>query len=334
MAFLLAGAGLHTTQTAGLALATDLATPESRPRVVALLYVMLLLGMASSALAFGLLLSDFGQIRLIRVIQGAGVLTMVLNCIALWKQEARDPSRTQYEGARPSFREAWRTFTAEGRVNRFLVTVALGTMAFAMQDVLLEPYGAEILNLTVGATTSLTALLAGGMLVAFMIAARRLSRGGDIYRLAACGVLIGVLAFSAVIFAAPLSSPVLFRIGTALIGLGGGLFSVCTLTAAMELDRGGVTGLALGAWGAIQASAAGLGIAAGGLIRDVASALAQHGDLGPALTDASVGYGVVYHFEIVLLFATLIAIGPLVRIAAPRDVEQENSRFGLAGIPG
>ena len=45
LAFLLVGAGLHTTQTAGLALATDLAPDDARPRVVALLYVMLLVGM-------------------------------------------------------------------------------------------------------------------------------------------------------------------------------------------------------------------------------------------------------------------------------------------------
>jgi len=37
LAFLLAGAGLHTTQTAGLALATDLAPDHARPKVVALL---------------------------------------------------------------------------------------------------------------------------------------------------------------------------------------------------------------------------------------------------------------------------------------------------------
>ena len=43
-AFLLVGAGMHTTQTAGLALATDLAPEHARPRVVALLYVMLLVG--------------------------------------------------------------------------------------------------------------------------------------------------------------------------------------------------------------------------------------------------------------------------------------------------
>ncbi|GER04213.1 hypothetical protein JCM17846_18950 [Iodidimonas nitroreducens] len=49
LAFLLVGAGLHITQTTGLALATDLAPEASRPRVVALLYVMLLLGMVASA---------------------------------------------------------------------------------------------------------------------------------------------------------------------------------------------------------------------------------------------------------------------------------------------
>ena len=57
LAFLLVGAGLQTTQTAGLALATDLRRPRPRPRVVALLYVMLLLGMVVSALVFGVLLA-------------------------------------------------------------------------------------------------------------------------------------------------------------------------------------------------------------------------------------------------------------------------------------
>ena len=37
LAFLLVGAGLHTTQTAGLALATDLAPVESHPKIVGLM---------------------------------------------------------------------------------------------------------------------------------------------------------------------------------------------------------------------------------------------------------------------------------------------------------
>ena len=71
LAFLLLGAGLHSTQTAGLALATDFAPTETRPRVVALMYVMLLLGMMGGSTAFGWLLSgEFSPLRLIQTIHG------------------------------------------------------------------------------------------------------------------------------------------------------------------------------------------------------------------------------------------------------------------------
>ena len=66
----------------------------------------------------------------------------------------------------------------------------------------------------------------------------------------------------------------------------------------------------------MQATAAGVAIALGGAMRDVVAGLAAQGALGPALTGPSAGYGVVYHIEIVLLFATLVAIGPLVRPAS------------------
>ncbi len=334
LAFLMLGAGLHTTQTAGLALATDLATPESRPRVVALLYVTLLLGMVASALLFGALLEAFSQLRLIQVIQGAAVVTMVLNMVALWKQEPRNPALTAHDRPRPSFSASWKKFSADGRAARLLVTVGLGTAAFSMQDILLEPYGGEVLSLSVSATTMLTALLAGGTLVGFALAARSLRRGWDPYRLAAMGALVGVLAFAAVIFAAPTDSALLFRAGATLIGFGGGLFVVGTLIAAMDQAEEGQAGLALGAWGSVQAASAGLAIAAGGALRDAVSALAADGALGQALAGEAVGYNTVYAIEIAFLFATLVAIGPLVRTAPVRTETQIRARFGLAEMPG
>jgi MFS transporter, BCD family, chlorophyll transporter len=312
-AFLLVGAGLQTTQTAGLALATDLAPAESRPSVIALMYVMLLVGMVAAGLVFGRLLANFTEIRLIGVIQGAAMVTMALNITALWKQEARNSLRTVVVESGAKFLDSWREFTKHARAMRFLVTVGLGTAAFNMQDIVLEPYGGQILHLPVAATTALTAMLAGGMLAAFSIAARFLGHGSDPYRLAAYGALIGLVAFAAVIFAAPMESPLMFRLGVLLIGFGGGFFAVGTLAGAMARERNGETGLALGAWGAVQATSAGIAIALGGAVRDGVTSLAVHGSLGPALTGAATGYGAVYQIEIVLLFATLVAIGPLVR---------------------
>lgn len=333
LAFLLVGAGLHTTQTAGMALATDLAPEPTRPRVVALLFVTLLFGMFLSALAFGGLLADFSQLRLIKVIQGAAVLTLFINVIALWKQEALDPERTRKQKDTPAFREAWRTLMARKRTGRLLLAVGLGTAAFTMQDVLLEPFGGEVLGLSVAATTVLTAWFAAGTLCAFVIAARLLSGGMDAHRLAAYGAVVGVVAFAVVALVTALHSVWAFRLGVFLIGVGGGLFAVGTLTAAMNLARSAGSGLALGAWGAVQATATGIGVALGGVLRDGVTALAESGALGPALTGPSAGYGFVYQLEVLMLFITLVVIGPLARHAARED-EVADPRLGLAEFPG
>jgi BCD family chlorophyll transporter-like MFS transporter len=281
--------------------------------------MMLLLGMIGGALTFGALLAHFSEVRLIQVVQGTALATMVLNVIALWKQEPRDPALTARGRKQPSFEEAWREFSQAPHATRRLIALGLGTVAFSMQDILLEPYGGQVLHLAVGTTTLLSALLACGGLSGFGLAARLLGGGTDPYRLAAFGALIGLTAFSFVIFAAPAESLMLFAVGTLLIGFGAGLFGHCTLTAAMGTAKSGQIGLALGVWGAVQASAAGSAIAAGGLIRDGVSILAERGSLGEALSGPATGFSFVYHIEIALLFATLIAIGPLVRRIDARD---------------
>jgi BCD family chlorophyll transporter-like MFS transporter len=313
LSFLMIGAGLHTVQTVGLALATDLAPREKHPQVVTLLCGMLLVGMVISAVTFGFLLADFSPGRLIGVVQGAAVVTMFLNSFALWKQEPRNPERARSTAKAPTFRQAWDSFVHQAQSTRALVTVGIGTVGFSMQDVLLEPYGGQILHLVVGTTTKLTALLALGGICGFALSARLLGRGMDSYRLAGWGVAAGLAAFTCVLTAAPIYSLVLFAGGTALIGFGSALFLVGTLSAAMGSAKGDLTGLALGSWGAVQAFAAGAAIAAGGLLRDGVSALAELGLFGPALARPVTGYACVYLFEIVLLIATLIALLPLAR---------------------
>jgi BCD family chlorophyll transporter-like MFS transporter len=322
-AFLMVGAGLHMVQTCGLALATDLAPPHARPKVVALLCTMLLVGMLASAALFGALLADFSYTKLIQVIQGAAIATFVLNVIAVWKQEPRRPRLTSVERERPSFMQSWQTFSLTGQARRRLFALALGTAAFSMQDVLLEPYGGQVLKLTVGQTTALTGVFAIGGITGLAMAARFLGRGADPYRVASYGVLVGLVAFADVIFAAPVSSPLLFAIGVAMIGLGGGLFGHATLTAAMDACRSDDTGFALGIWGAVQSTAAGVAIAIGGGLKDIVGGLAENGRLGEALADTATGYSFVYHLELLLLFLTLIALGPLVRTTRDEHLQSQ-----------
>ncbi len=332
LAFLLVGAGVHTVQTAGLALATDLTPVESHPRVVGLMYVMLLAGMIASALAFGAALANFSPGRLVQVIQGVAVATMLLNVVAMWKQEVRRPARSAAAPASdPTFAESWASFCEGEHAVRRLVVVGIGTMAFGMADILLEPFGGQVLHFTVGATTKLTALLAAGGLLGFGYASRVLSRGADPYRMIQRGALIGLPAFALVMVAAPLGKPGLFLMGNFLIGFGGALFGHGTLTATMNQAPKHQAGLALGAWGAVQATGAGLAMALSGTIRDLVNAALGEATQGPwGVAGAASGYMAVYGLEIALLLVTIAAAVPLIRRASAPRTGESQADLGLA----
>jgi len=160
----------------------------------------------------------------------------------------------------------------------------------------------------VGQTTWLTAALAGGGLLGFSLASAVLSRGFDPARMAGAGAWVGLPAFAAVIVASAALSVPLFVVGALLIGFGAGVFGHGTLTLTMNTAPPEQAGLALGVWGAVQATAAGVGMATGGLLRDSFGAVAEAGALGEALAQPVTGYAFVYAVEIVLLIITIIVM--------------------------
>jgi hypothetical protein len=174
-------------------LGAGLAREDQQANVVGLMYVSLLLGSIVSALVFGVFLTDFSPGRLIQVIQGCAVVTVFLNLVATWKQEALNssPPPTDPAAMAGTFRQSWDNFIVQR----------------------------QALGLGVGMTTRLTAILAGGSLVVgFTIASQILSRGSDPVRLAGAGALMGLPGFAMIIAAAPIQSSSLFSVGLLLIG--------------------------------------------------------------------------------------------------------------------
>lgn len=312
LAFLLVGAGVHIVQTAGLALATDLVAEEDQPKVVGLMYVMLLFGMVISALTYGALLADYTPGRLIQVIQGTALMSVVLNMAAMWKQEAvsRERARQMETAQHPTFQEAFGLLMGRPGMLALLTVIALGTFGFGMADVLLEPYGGQALHLTVGETTKLTALFALGTLAGFGTASRVLGNGARPMPLAVLGALIGVPGFVAIILSSLISQGGiwLFLVGTFAVGLGIGLFGHATLTATMRPAPADRIGLALGAWGAVQATAAGVGVALAGVVRD--GLVALPGTFGSGVAGP---YNTVFAIEAVILIVAIAFAVPLVR---------------------
>ncbi len=327
LSFLLVGAGVHMVQTVGLALATDLVREEDQPKVVGLMYVMLLLGMMVSALVFGALLEAYTPGRLIRVIQGAAVVTVTLNLLAMWQQEGRDRARARaMKEARPMrFVDAWGSMMATPGMVRLLIIIGLGTFGFGMADVLLEPYGGQVLGLSVASTTKLTALFALGTLLGFGLASRVLGQGGSPALYAVVGASIGLPGFLAIIFSSTLGSIPLFLAGTLATGVGTGLFGHATLTATIRSAPSNQIGLALGAWGAVQATAAGIGVALAGITRDLIVGLQHVAGNAPQTP-----YNFVFWIEIAFLALALLVTLPFLK--DPRRTcissDPEPSRMG------
>jgi BCD family chlorophyll transporter-like MFS transporter len=301
LAFLLVGAGVHIVQTVGLALATDLVPESDQPKVVGLMYVMLLIGMIVSAFAYGALLENYSPGRLIQVIQGSAVVTVGLNFFAMWKQEARDRNRAMApQGPQVSFAEAWARLTERSGMFRLLTVIAFGTAGFGMADVLLEPFGGQVLRMSVAETTRLTVFLASGSLIGFTLASRWLGRGARPMDMAIYGAIVGVPAFGLIIWSSALLSVPVLMAGTLLAGFGAGLFGHGTLTATMRSAPRDQIGLSLGAWGAVQATSAGLAIAIGGVVRDTIVATEAVG------ASAATPYTSVFMLEAGLLMVALL----------------------------
>jgi BCD family chlorophyll transporter-like MFS transporter len=325
LAFLLVGAGAHVTQTAGLALATDLSNEQIKPKVVALMYLMLLVGMTVCSIVVSGLLVDYTPVKLIKVIQSTAMFALLINLIALWKQEVPEKGKRWMPGERrPLFMEAWFRFIDGGQAVRVLAATFVGMFALNLQDVILEPYGGEILKLSVSQTTWLTGVYSIGSLMALVAAAPMLAKRWDPIRVAWVGLVAGALGFVLIIIAAPAANRVVFQTGTLVVGMAEAFFAVGTLAAAMDIRDKTQHGIALGAWGAVYATGEGFGLALSGAIRDWVAHLVNAGRMSGS---ASTPYLAVYYLEIVGVALTVLMMIPLLRrrpatdAAAPKPLD-------------
>jgi BCD family chlorophyll transporter-like MFS transporter len=118
---------------------------------------------------------------------------------------------------------------------------------------------------------------------------------------------------------APLGVPAFFLVGNFMIGFGAALFGHGTLTATMSRAPKDQAGLALGAWGAVQATAAGVAMALSGTIRDLVNLTASATNGLWGLPGVANGYMTVYALEIALLLITVAASIPLLRRSTPQS---------------
>jgi BCD family chlorophyll transporter-like MFS transporter len=302
--FIAYGAGINILETIYLALVSDITPKESRGKVIAVLWVMLVMGTVASAFIVSALLQDYSHKLLIQVMQGSAIVFILLTVIALWGQERLRPdgsiiSDLKMVRVRLSLWESIRRLGEQKVLKGLFGVIFIATMAFATHDILLEPYGGQVLGMSVSETMQLTGLWGLMTIVGVVLAAVFLSRKQPPALLIGLGCGLGVLGFVTISYSSQDLAVDLFRAGVAMISMGRGMFLVGSVILVMSLVDVNHAGLFLGIWGIVQAMAQGIGVIGGSLIRDVVQF---------QTSSVPLGYTTVYLTALILLVFALFLV--------------------------
>lgn len=319
--FLLYAVGLHIGQTGYLAMVTDLTPQRERSRAMAYLWVTFIIGQIISAFIVSAWLEDYHPSKLVQVMQTGAVVFFVLAVAAIWGQE----KPIELEDDIDDFSSKVWTLFEDRRMRWFFATLFIGTLGLTAQDVLLEPYGGQVLGMAVSETARLTAVWGIGMLTAMLIAWRVIPRLESPLPVTLVASLLGMAGFG-LISSASLSKQVLpFVAGTFTVGVASGLFLISTLSWVVGLANVKTAGLYVGMWGLVQTTASGVGALGGSNLRDLV--IRTTGNIAQS-------YTTVYVAEMALLAVTLLLFVFVPRELLAARTKGRSAFAGLTEIPG
>ena len=303
--FLLIGMGIGAAGTSLLALLATHVAPVRRPAAATIVWMMMIAGIVVTAVISGKMLDPFSFDRLIGVTASAGAIALLVSIAAVWGVEKSAAVTTGQDEskAKPAFRDSLRETWADADARQFTIFVFLSMLAYSTQDLILEPFGGLLFNLSPGQTTSLSGLQHGGVFFGMTlvgIAGSVLAgRKPMILRLfTVWGCIFSALALAGLAFAAKTAPAWPLEANIFLLGVANGMFAVAAIGSMMMLageGGGSHEGIRMGVWGAAQAISFGLGGVMGTVLIDVMRALTG---------DATQAFAAVFSFEAMLFFAS------------------------------
>lgn len=295
--FIFWGMGVNIASVSYLSLLTELSEGEAnwRSRTVSTMWTAMILSTIVTAITLSYLLDPYTVDALHTAF---GVVWLVSSLLVLIGSSGIEPPGTadrvlQNSATNPLL--ALQVLANNPTARRFFFYMLLVLISIHAQDVLLEPFGADALDMSVAQTSRLTSIWGIGVfatLVGGLPIVRRLGK-----KMAAnVGAIVAALGFSAIIVTGLLNNVQLFLGAVLLLGLGGGLMTVSNLSFMLDMTIPAAAGLYVGAWGVANFAGQALGTLLSGLLRDTMLYLTG---------DKVLGYLVVFGLEVVGL---LIAI--------------------------
>ena len=321
LGYTMIGVGVGAGGTSMLALLASATAPRRRAAAATITWLMMIFGIAFTAIMTGQALDPYSPERLMIVVTTVVAIAFFVTCAAVWRIE-RGLAMREAEAAPPPFWDSLKEVWADDRARRFTIFVFLSMTAYFMQELILEPYAGLVFAFTPGESTSLSGAQNGGVFVGMAlvgIAATGLKFGSlRTWVVLGCIGSAGSLGVIAAMGEMGAGAP----LGPAVVALGffNGVFAVAAIGSMMALageGRDRREGTRMGLWGAAQAVAAGFGGLFGAAAVDV---------LRVVLTTDAAAFGAVFVFEGALFLAAALM--------AARVIDAARPALSTAAIPG
>lgn len=272
------GMGFNFATVSYLSLATDLAGEEHRARTVGVMWFMLITSVIVTAIVVARFLRPYsanplsteGIAALYRVFYGVSAVAVLLGLLGLFGLERRGGSA--HTGERQSFPAMLRMIGTNPQARLFFVYLVVLLIALLGQDLLLEPYAADVFGVPVSRTTEYTSIWGIALLVALLLT-NRLIRWVGKGRAAAIGGVIAAAGLVLIALSGLMGIKSLLMVALIIFGFGSGISTATNISLMLDMTIAGKVGAFIGAWGMADALARFCGTLLSGVVRDGIKAL-------------------------------------------------------------
>ncbi len=297
--FLMFGFGLQVATTAYYALIADIVPEEHIGKITGASWTLMVLTAIISNWNIGNYLKVFSPERLTQVAEIGGLITLCFGLFAVIGIERRNAeSGPGKEKHSITFAQSVRLLSSSPKTLQFALYIFISIFALFANEVVMDPFGAEVFGMPVSVTTKLFKPTMGGTQLVFMLLTGFLLSRIGYKRGAFFGNTFSSIGFAIIIAAGFSHDMNLLRIGLVVTGMGLGASSVSNISMMMNMTAGR-SGIYIGLWGTAQSLAIFIGHSGAGIVRDVVYTLSGNHMLA---------YAFIFIIEIVAFTASSLVL--------------------------
>lgn len=311
--FIIQGIAIGASSTPFTALLVDISEENKRPKLVAIIWSMLMVGIVIGGISGKIIFSNIGAVEgeiiplenlqppINSIFLVVPIIVFFLTMIATWGVEKKysryhlRSSFTQGEGG-IGFKKALKVLTSSRQTGIFFSFLVMITLSLFMQEAILEPYGAEIFNMSIGDTTLLNSYWGVGILIGYGTTGFMVIPHLGKNQTAKLGCILVGLSFFFIILAGLSGDANILKGAMVLFGIAAGISTIASISLMLDFTATETAGTFVGAWGLAQSLSRGVAIALGGWILDLSRFL---------FDNAWLAYSVVFFFSALTILGAI-----------------------------